>query len=76
MGIFSNFIRGQFIDVIEWKDPSQNIMVYRYDCGGKEIMMGAQLTGKARSPFWSTKASWPTFSAPAGMSCRPRTCRS
>ena len=44
MGIFSNFIRGQFIDVIEWKDPSQNIMVYRYDCGGKEIMMGAQLT--------------------------------
>ena len=44
MGIFTNFIRGQFVDVIEWKDPSQNIMVYRYDCGGKEIMMGAQLT--------------------------------
>ena len=44
MGIFTNIIRGQFIDVIEWKDPSQNIMVYRYDCGGKEIMMGAQLT--------------------------------
>ena len=34
MGIF-NIIRGQFIDVIEWKDPSQNIMVYRYDCDGK-----------------------------------------
>ena len=44
MGIFTNILRGQTIDVIEWKDPSQNIMVHRYDCGGKEIMMGAQLT--------------------------------
>ena len=44
MGIFSNLVRGQLIDVIEWKDPDQQTMVYRYDCGGKEIMMGAQLT--------------------------------
>ncbi len=44
MGIFSNIVRGQLIDVIEWKDPDQQTMVYRYDCGGKEIMMGAQLT--------------------------------
>ena len=43
MGIFS-VISGQFIDVIEWKDSSPNTMVYRYDRGGKEIMMGAQLT--------------------------------
>ena len=43
MGIFS-MLSGQFVDVIEWKDPSSNIMVHRYDCGGKEIMMGAQLT--------------------------------
>ena len=44
MGIFSNLVKGQLIDVIEWKDPDQQTMVYRYDCGGKEIMMGAQLT--------------------------------
>ena len=44
MGIFSNLVRGQLVDVIEWKDPDQQTMVYRYDCGGKEIMMGAQLT--------------------------------
>ena len=44
MGIFTNLVRGQLIDVIEWKDPDQQTMVYRYDCGGKEIMMGAQLT--------------------------------
>jgi len=43
MGIFSK-IAGQFIDVIEWKDQSNDTMVYRYDRNGKEIMMGAQLT--------------------------------
>ncbi len=43
MGIFSK-IAGQFIDVIEWKDQTNDTMVYRYDHNGKEIMMGAQLT--------------------------------
>ena len=43
MGIFSK-IAGQFIDVIEWKDQTNDTMVYRYDRNGKEIMMGAQLT--------------------------------
>jgi membrane protease subunit (stomatin/prohibitin family) len=43
MGLFSK-IAGQFIDVIEWKDQSNDTMVYRYDRNGKEIMMGAQLT--------------------------------
>ena len=44
LGSLGNIVRGQLIDVIEWKDPDQQTMVYRYDCGGKEIMMGAQLT--------------------------------
>ncbi|MBE5782970.1 MAG: hypothetical protein E7329_06610 [Clostridiales bacterium] len=43
MGLFSIFTN-QLIDVIEWKDNSQDTMVYRYDRNGKEIMMGAQLT--------------------------------
>lgn len=43
MGLFSMFTN-QLIDVIEWKDSSPDTMVYRYDRGGKEIMMGAQLT--------------------------------
>ena len=43
MGIFK-MIKGQLIDVIEWTDSSANTMVYRYESGGKEIMMGAQLT--------------------------------
>ena len=43
MGIIDK-IKGQLIDVIEWKDNSSKTMVYKYDMNGKEIMMGAQLT--------------------------------
>ncbi|NLI22053.1 MAG: zinc-ribbon domain-containing protein [Clostridiales bacterium] len=44
MGFFKNIVTSQLIDVIEWKDDTQNTMVHRYDMNGKEIMMGAQLT--------------------------------
>ena len=47
MGIFDaigNLVKSQLIDVIEWTDNTSNTMVYKYDMGGKEIMMGAQLT--------------------------------
>lgn len=44
MGFFSNMIKGQFVDVIAWTEDSADIMVYKYDMNGKEIMMGAQLT--------------------------------
>lgn len=44
MGFLKKIVTSQFIDVIEWKDNTQNTMVYRYDMDGKEIMMGAQLT--------------------------------
>ena len=43
MGLFSK-LAGQFVDVIEWKDATDDTMVYRYDSNGKDIMMGAQLT--------------------------------
>ena len=43
MGLFSK-LAGQFVDVIEWKDATDDTMVYRYDRNGKDIMMGAQLT--------------------------------
>lgn len=47
MGIFdaiTNLVKGELIDVIEWSDNSSNTMVHKYNMGGKEIMMGAQLT--------------------------------
>lgn len=43
MGIF-DILKGQLIDVIEWKEDSSSVMVHRYENNGKEIMMGAQLT--------------------------------
>ena len=43
MGIL-DALKGQLIDVIEWSDSSPDTMVHKYDMGGKEIMMGAQLT--------------------------------
>ncbi|MBI3963074.1 MAG: SPFH domain-containing protein, partial [Deinococcus sp.] len=43
MGIF-NFIKSQFIEVIEWLDPTQNTLVYRFPVQNQEIKMGAKLT--------------------------------
>jgi membrane protease subunit (stomatin/prohibitin family) len=43
MGLF-NFIKSQFIEVIEWTDTSNSTMVYRFPVENKEIKMGAQLT--------------------------------
>ena len=44
MSFFKKIINSQLVDVIEWTDSSANTMVHRYESGGKEIMMGAQLT--------------------------------
>ena len=43
MGVF-NFIKNQFIEVIEWTDNTTDTMVYRFPVQNKEIKMGAQLT--------------------------------
>lgn len=43
MGIM-DFIKGQFIDVIEWVDTTTNTMVWKFERKGNEIKMGAQLT--------------------------------
>jgi len=43
MGIM-DFIKGQFIDVIEWVDTATDAMVWKFERKGNEIKMGAQLT--------------------------------
>lgn len=43
MGLF-DFLTGQFIDVIEWVDYSDDILSWKYPDQDKEIKMGAQLT--------------------------------
>lgn len=39
-----DFIRGQFIDVIDWTDDSRDTMVWRFERHGNEIKYGAKLT--------------------------------
>lgn len=43
MGLLDK-IRGEFIDIIEWTDPSNDTMVYRFERHDNEIKMGARLT--------------------------------
>ena len=39
-----NFLKGQFIDVIEWLDETRDTLVWRFERYGNNIMMGAKLT--------------------------------
>lgn len=43
MGIWDK-IRGEFIDIIQWTDDTQDTMVYRFERYGNQIKNGAQLT--------------------------------
>ncbi len=43
MPIF-DFLSGEFIDVIEWTDDTQDTMVWRFEREGHEIKYGAKLT--------------------------------
>ncbi|MFV0491403.1 MAG: SPFH domain-containing protein [Pseudorhodobacter sp.] len=39
-----DFLKGQFIDVIEWTDDTRDTMVWRFERYGHEIKYGAKLT--------------------------------
>ncbi len=43
MGIFDK-IRGEFVDIVEWLDPSNDTIAYRFQRHNNEIKMGAKLT--------------------------------
>jgi membrane protease subunit (stomatin/prohibitin family) len=43
MGLFDKLM-GEFIDIIEWVDDSNDTMVYRFERYGNEIKYGAKLT--------------------------------
>ena len=43
MGLWDK-IKGEFIDIIEWLDPTQDTMVYRFERYQNEIKMNAKLT--------------------------------
>ena len=41
---FRDFLSKQFIDVIEWVEPEEGILAYRYPLADREIQTGAKLT--------------------------------
>ncbi|MGF1624094.1 MAG: SPFH domain-containing protein [Alphaproteobacteria bacterium] len=43
MGLWGK-IRGEFVDIVEWTDDSNDTMVYRFERYGNEIKFGAKLT--------------------------------
>jgi len=43
MGIL-NFMKSQLLKNIDWTDPSQNTIVYKYPMEGRQIMIGSKLT--------------------------------
>ena len=43
MGLWDRLM-GEFVDVIEWTDDSNDTMVYRFERHGNEIKYGAKLT--------------------------------
>jgi membrane protease subunit (stomatin/prohibitin family) len=43
MGLWGK-IKGEFVDIVEWTDDSNDTMVYRFERYGNEIKFGAQLT--------------------------------
>jgi len=43
MGLI-NFIKNQFIEVIEWVDQSNEVMVYKFPVANNQIKIGAKLT--------------------------------
>lgn len=75
MGLF-DFVKNQFIEVIEATDFQQDRIVFEFPVAGHEIKMGAQLIvreGSAR--FSSTRVPLPTCSARAITPFPPRICR-
>lgn len=41
---FGRFIKKQFIDVIQWANPEEDLLVWRFPMEGEEIQNGASLT--------------------------------
>ena len=40
----TSFLEKQFIDVIQWNEPEEGILAWRYPIANMEIQNGAQLT--------------------------------
>ena len=56
MGLFDK-LKGEFIDIVEWLDPTNDTLVYRFERYQNEIKNGAKLTVReGQRPYLSTRA--------------------
>ena len=61
-----DFIAKQWIDVIQWTEPEDGVLAYRYPMQDMEIQNGGSLPfANRRWPRSSMKARSPIFSGPA-----------
>jgi membrane protease subunit (stomatin/prohibitin family) len=66
---FGQFLAKQFIAVIEWNEPADGILAYRFPMRDLEIENGGKLTVSESQ----TKAQLPMSSAPACTRSTPAT---
>ena len=59
MGLFTK-LKNEFIDIIEWLDPTNNTIVYRFERYQNEIKIGAKLTTLTTQnmPILATLKGW------------------
>ena len=61
-----DFIKKQFIDILEWTEAGDGTLAWRYPMAGNEIQYGGSLTVReSQVVYLSMKARWPTCLAPA-----------
>ena len=61
-----DFIKKQFIDILEWTETGDGTLAWRYPMAAtKSSTAAASPCAKANWRCSSTKARWPTSSAPA-----------
>jgi membrane protease subunit (stomatin/prohibitin family) len=64
-----DFIKKQFIDILQWTEEGDGTLAWRYPMQDMEIQTGAQLVVReSQMALFVNEARWPTCSAPARTS--------
>ncbi len=70
-------LKGELIDIIEWLDPSNDTMVWRFERYGNEIKYGAKLiVREGQSAVFVNEGQIADVFGPGTYSWRRATCRS
>jgi membrane protease subunit (stomatin/prohibitin family) len=71
-----DFIKKQFIDIIQWTEEGDGTLAWRFPMAGMEIQNGGSLVVReSQMAVFVNEGRWPTCSAPAPTSSPRRRCR-